>query len=139
MRWLDALPVPGAAAKGACVYECDLIWALEAEKLDLPRLSAQCERYIAMHWEHIHKYTQLIDSLSSPARRRVMMGMFHALQSVSKYSITCQACSGDRCRNVDGTYLSCPDCRGTGKTNVAIKHPSFEDFMSWRTRPEGDF
>ena len=32
--------MPGMAAKGACVYEHALMWALEAEKLDLPQLSA---------------------------------------------------------------------------------------------------
>ncbi len=128
--------MPGVAAKGACVYECALTWALEAEKLDLPRLSAQCERFIAMHWEHLHKYALLIDSLSSPARRRVMMGIFHALQSAPTGTVTCQACHGKN-RYVNDVYRPCPSCGGSGKTNVAIKYPSFEDFMSWRTRPGG--
>ena len=138
--------MPGVAAKDACVYVRALTWALEAEKLDLPRLSAQCERFIAMHWEHLHKYTLLIDSLSSPARRRVMMGMFHALQYSPKYTFTCQAChgGGNICveNNVEddddySIYARCPTCAGTGETNVVIKYPSFKDFMSWRTRPGG--
>ena len=128
--------MPGEAAQGACVYICALTWALAAEKLDLPRLSAQCERFIAMHWEHLLKYAALIDRLSGPARRRVMMGMFHALQSAPKGTITCQACHGVRNRDVNGMYGSCPTCRGTGKSNV-IEYPSFNDFMSWRTTPGG--
>ena len=130
--------MPGVAVKCACVFESALTWALEAEKLDLPRLSAQCERFIVMHWEHIHKYALLIDSLSSPARRRVMMGLFHALQLFPKDTITCPSCSGGGRRYVDGTR--CLACVGNGRvkhSELAIKYPSFEHFMSWRTRPGG--
>ena len=129
--------MPGVAVNGACAYEHALTWALEAEKLDLPRLSAQCERFIAMHWEHLHKYALRIDSLSSPARRRVMMGMFHALQSAPRSTITCQACQGSGSRYITGIRKSCLDCTGTGKASVAVKFPAFEDFMSWRTKSGG--
>ena len=136
MRLSATLPVPGVAAKGASVFEHALTWALEAEKLDLPRLSARCECFIAMHWEHLHKYALQLENLSSPARHRIMMGMFHALQSTPKAKITCQACRG-KSRYVNGIYAPCPTCVGTGQINVAISYPSFEDFMSWRTTPGG--
>ena len=126
--------MPGVAAKGACVYEHALIWALEAEKLDLLRLSARCERFIAMHWEHLHKYALRIENLSSPALRRIMMGMFHALQSTQRLK-RCNPCSGshfDTNRNV----VSCLKCAGTGY-RALITHPSVEEFMSWRTTPGG--
>ncbi len=124
------------AAKGACVYEHALTWALEAEKLDLPRVSARCERFIVKHWEHLHKYALLIDSLSSPARRRVMMGMSHALQSTKKGTITCQPCSG-AFHNINSKLISCNYCAGTGRHALWPRLPSVEDFMSWRTTPGG--
>ena len=132
--------MPGVAAKDACLYESALTWALEAEKLDLPRLSAQCERFIAMHWEHLHKYALLIDSLSSPARRRVMMGIFP--MTAPKRTIVCKNCHGngrmciDDDDEVGDLYALCPDCDGTGEVNVVIKYPSLQDFMSWRTAPD---
>ena len=73
---------PRASAKEACAFMPALTWALEAEKLDLPHLSAHCERFIAMHWEHLHQHSSLIADLSSPARHRITMGTFHALQSL---------------------------------------------------------
>ena len=127
--------MPGVAAKGVCVYESAMTWALEAEKLDLPRLGAQCERFITMHWKHLQQYALRIGSLSSPARHRLMMGLFHALQSSVKGIITCQACPGNGYRYGDGA--PCPTCVGTGKVNAAKKYPSFQDFMSWRTTPDG--
>ena len=129
--------MPGVAVKCACVYESALTWALEAEKLDLPRLSAQCERFITMHWKHLQKYALQIGNLTSPARHRLMMGLFHALQSAPEGTLKCPTCSGTRQRYVDGRFLSCPSCVGTGQVNAAIKYPSFEDFMSWRTTPGG--
>ena len=128
-------PGPGAAAKGACVYERALMWALEAEKLDLPRLSAQCERFIAMHYEHLHKYALRIASLSSPARHCIMMGMFHALQSAQKCTVKCQPCNKFYF-NTYGKLKPCQDCAGTGH-RVLITHSTVEDFMSWRTTPGG--
>jgi len=121
--------VPGAAAKGACVYEHALTWALEAEQLDLPRLSARCERFIAMHREHLHKYALLIDSLSSPARRRVMMGLFHALQSAQKRSTQNQTF---KCHSCSGTLYG-----ATGEPLLCTTYPSVEEFMSWRTATSG--
>ena len=121
--------MPGVAAKGACVYEHALTWALEAEKLDLPRLSAQCERFIAMHWEHIHKYASQIASLSSPGRHCIMMGMFHALQSAQKCTFKCHCCG------VKYNIL-CPDC-DAAKRFTLTTYPSVENFTSWRTTPGG--
>ncbi len=119
--------MPGATAKGACFYERVLIWALKAEKLDLPQLSAQCERMIAMHWEHLNKYRLLIAALSSDARHRIMMGMFKAMQlRPTTLSPVC------------GCNSSCSRC---GKAYTAAQastgtcYPSWEDFMSWRTTP----
>ena len=43
-------PLPGATAQDTSAYERALTWALEAEKLDLPRLGAACERFLAMNW-----------------------------------------------------------------------------------------
>ena len=128
--------MPGVAVKGAGVHERALTWALEAEKLDLPRLSARCERFIAVHWEHLHKYALRIASLSSPAQHRIMMGMFHALHSTQKRTFKCQPCSGTKHRKVNGSPVLCLDCAGTGHCAL-ITHPSVEDFMSWRTAPGG--
>ena len=119
------------AAKGACVYERALLWALEAEKLDLPHLSAQCERFIAMHWKQIHKYALRIENLSSPALRRIMMGMFHALETAQM----CQQCKGSMFRCLTGISSYCKDCAGTGR--FALTYPSVKAFMSWRTTPGG--
>ena len=123
--------MPGVAGKRARAYEHALTWALEAEKLDLPRLSARCERFIVMHWEHLHTYSLQIASLSSPARHCIMMGMFHAWQSIQR----CQHCFGNKYRNVKGQHASCPDCSATGLARTT--YPSVEDFMSWRTTPGG--
>ena len=123
--------MPGAAAKGACVYERALTWALEAEKLDLPHLSAQCERFIAMHWKHLHKYALRVEDLSSPALRRIMMGMFHALESAQ----ICQYCRDNMYKYPNGIKTSCPDCSSTGR--LALTYPSVKAFMSWRTTPGG--
>ena len=131
-RLYATLPVPGVAPKDACGYEHALIWALEAEKLDLPRLSARCEHFTALHWEHVQKFALLIDCLSSPARRRVMTGMSHALQSVSKGTISCQACRKMRQRKGVWFMMDCEICAGVGHCG-AITYPSVEDFMSWRT------
>ena len=128
--------MPGVAANGACVYERALTWALEAEKLDLPHLSAQCERFIAMHWKHLHKYALRIENLSSPARHRIMMGMFHALEWATP-DYRCSSCNGKGYKTPNLPSTFCMSCSGTGQRITHIKYPTVEDFMSWRTTPGG--
>ncbi len=41
---------PSGPAAGTCAYERALTWAMEATELDLPRLSAQCKRFLAISW-----------------------------------------------------------------------------------------
>ena len=122
------------AATGACDYERALTWALEAEKLDLPRLSARCERFIVQYCEPLHKYALRIERLSSPTLHRVMIGMSQALQSTKKGTVTCQICSGAY-RN--GKPISCNYCAKTGRQALWPKCPTVEDFTSWRTTPGG--
>ena len=106
--------MPGAAVKCACVYERALTWALEAERLDLPRLSMQCQRFIIMHWEHIGKYALLYESLSGPARARIMkfQTLKPAIRGPSYVGL------GRRPRRVNGAPPPVP-------------YPTKEEFMSW--------
>ena len=89
-----------------------LMWAAVAEERDLPRLSAHCERYIAINWEQVSKSAELLDKLSSAARNRITTGVFQALQKLK-----------DRHANV--------------VPGANVEYPSVEDFMSWRTPPGG--
>ena len=67
-----------------------------------------------MHWKHLHKYALRNEDLSSLARHRIMMGMFHALDWATP-DHRCSSCNGKGYKTLHLPSTYCMSCPGTGQ------------------------
>ena len=66
-------------ATGKSFARTVVLWALMADKYDMRRLCAHCERFMVVYWEVFQDHPDLVDQLSSSALQRVAKGLHETL------------------------------------------------------------